>query len=128
MRITDVRCHVLVDPDRDIAATSSAQDTILVEVCTDEGITGYGETDLNPVIARAHIEAPGAHSMALGLRDTLIGENPLEVERLWQRLYIGSAMTGRRGAGINAIGAIELALQDLRGKALGRPVWSLLGE
>jgi len=127
MRIADVNCHVLVDPDRDGSATSSAQDTIVVEIITDDGVSGIGETDLNPVVARACIEAPSAHSMALGLRDMLIGADPLAVEALWERLYVGSAMTGRRGAGINAIGAIDLALHDLRGKLLDRPAWAGLG-
>jgi L-alanine-DL-glutamate epimerase-like enolase superfamily enzyme len=123
MRITDVVCHVLVDPDRDVTATSSAQDSLVVELLTDDGISGIGETDLNPVVARACIEAPSAHSMALGLRDLLIGSDPLDVTGLWERLYVGSAMTGRRGAGINAIGALDIALHDVRGKALGQPAW-----
>lgn len=124
MRITDVVCHVLVDPDRDISATSSAQDSVIVEIMTDEGLSGIGETDLNPVIARACIEAPGVHSMALGLREMLLGEDPRDVSRLWDKLYVGSAMSGRRGAGINAIGAIDIALHDLRGKAAGEPCWA----
>jgi len=128
MRIVDVKCHELVNPDRDGFATSSAQDTIIVEILTEDGRSGIGETDLNSVVARACIEAPTAHSMALGLRDMLLGEDPLEVEELWERLYVGSAMTGRRGAGINAIGAIDLALHDLRGKLLEQPVWEGLAK
>jgi L-alanine-DL-glutamate epimerase-like enolase superfamily enzyme len=126
MRITDVRCHVLLDPAYDIGATSSAQDDIVVEIETDMGITGVGETDVNPWIARACIEAPGTHTMGLGLRDMLLGEDPLQVERLWEQLYVGSAMNGRRGAVINAMGAIDIALHDLRGKALGKPCYQLL--
>jgi L-alanine-DL-glutamate epimerase-like enolase superfamily enzyme len=128
MRISDVICHVLIDPERDVTATSSAQDTIVVEIGTDEGLSGFGETDLNPWVAKAHIEAPGSHTIARGLKEMLVGEDPLEVERLWEKLYIGSAMTGRRGAGINAIGAIDVALHDLRGKLLGQPCAALLGE
>jgi L-alanine-DL-glutamate epimerase-like enolase superfamily enzyme len=119
----DVVCHVLVDPDRDVSATSSAQDSLVVEVVSEGGASGVGETDLNPVIARACIEAPGAHSMALGLREMLLGEDPGDIPRLWQKLYVGSAMSGRRGAGINAIGALDIALHDLRGKLLGEPCW-----
>jgi len=59
MKITKIQCHVLLDPHYDIAATSSAQDDLVVEVHTDEGIVGIGETDLNPWIARECIEAPG---------------------------------------------------------------------
>ena len=128
MRITDVCCHVLVDPGHDETATSSAQDTILVEIVTDEGLAGFGETDLNPWIAQACIDAPSMHSMALGLREMLIGEDPLDVERLWEKLYVGSAMTGRRGAMINAMGALDIALHDLRGKIVNQPAWRGLSE
>jgi L-alanine-DL-glutamate epimerase-like enolase superfamily enzyme len=127
MKITRIDCHVLLDPGYDVGATSSSQDDIVVEVHTDEGITGIGETDVNPWIARACIEAPGTHTMGLGLADMLIGENPLEVERLWDKLYVGSAMNGRRGAVVHAIGALDMALHDLRGKALGKPCFEFLG-
>jgi L-alanine-DL-glutamate epimerase-like enolase superfamily enzyme len=127
LQITAVDCHVLVQPSFDPTAASSAQDDIVVEIHTDEGITGIGETDLNPWIARACIEAPGTHNMGLGLREMLIGVDPLDVEAIWERLYVGSAMNGRRGAVINAIGALDIALHDLRGKALGKPCYELLG-
>ena len=127
MRITAIDCHVLVQPRFDQTAASSAQDDIVVEIHTDEGISGVGETDVNPWIARACIEAPGTHNMGLGLRELLVGADPLDVEGLWERLYVGSAMNGRRGAVINAIGALDIALHDLRGKALGKPCYELLG-
>jgi L-alanine-DL-glutamate epimerase-like enolase superfamily enzyme len=127
LRITEIDCHVLVQPAFDPTAASSAQDDIVVEVHTDEGVTGIGETDLNPWIARACIEAPGTHNMGLSLHELLIGRDPLDVEELWERMYVGSAMNGRRGAVINAIGALDIALHDLRGKALGKPCYELLG-
>jgi L-alanine-DL-glutamate epimerase-like enolase superfamily enzyme len=127
LKITGVECHVLLDPDYDVGATSSAQDDIVVEVHTDEGLSGVGETDINPWIARACIEAPGTHTMGVGLTEMLLGQDPLDVEGLWERLYVGSAMNGRRGAVINAIGALDIALHDLRGKALGKPCYELLG-
>jgi L-alanine-DL-glutamate epimerase-like enolase superfamily enzyme len=127
VRITDVRCHVLVDPDYDVTSTSSSQDDLVVEIETDEGVVGIGESDVNPWIARACIEAPGTHTMGLGIRETLIGADPLDVENLWDRLYVGTAMNGRRGAVVHAYGAVDMALHDLRGKILGQPVWELLG-
>jgi len=127
VRITGVDTHILVDPDFDVGATSSAQDDIVVEIRTDEGVTGIGETDVNPWIARACIDAPGTHTMGRGLAEMLLGADPLGVEDLWERLYVGSAMNGRRGAVVNAIGAIDMALHDLRGKALGKPCHELLG-
>lgn len=127
MKITAIECHVLLVPDFDEDATSSAQDDIVVEIHTDEGLTGVGETDVNPWIAKACIEAPGTHTMGRGLTEMLLGQNPLEVEALWNTLYVGSAMNGRRGALIHALGALDIALHDLRGKALGRPCYELLG-
>jgi L-alanine-DL-glutamate epimerase-like enolase superfamily enzyme len=127
MKITKIDCHVLLDPGYDVGSTSSSQDDIVVEIHTDEGLTGIGESDVNPWIAQACIEAPGTHTMGLGLSQMLIGENPLEIESLWEKLYVGSAMNGRRGAVIHAIGALDIALHDLRGKALNKPCYELLG-
>jgi len=127
MKITRIDCHVLVIPDYDSAACSSAQDDLVVVVHTDEGITGIGETDTNPWVGRACIKAPGTHCMGRGLEEMLIGEDPLQPGRIWEKLYSGSKMTGRRGAVICAMGAIDMALWDIRGKALGQPVYKLLG-
>lgn len=128
MRVTDVRCHVLLDPGYDAEATSSNQDTIVVEVHTDEAITGIGETDLNAWVARACIEAPGTHTMDRGLKALLIGMDVGDPRACWDVLYRGTAMTGRRGTLMHALGAIDIALWDIAGKAEGRPVRELLGE
>ncbi len=128
MKVVDVRTHVLLDPGFDPDATSSAQDTVVVEVETDEGIVGIGETDLNAWIARACIEAPATHTMDRGLRELLVGRDPLDPRARWQELYVGTAMTGRRGALIHALGALEIALWDICGKAAGVPCWRLWGE
>jgi L-alanine-DL-glutamate epimerase-like enolase superfamily enzyme len=127
MKITSIECHVLLVPDYDADACSSAQDDLVVLVHTDEGIVGIGETDTNPWVARACIEAPGTHCMGRGLCEMLIGEDPRQPESIWRKLYEGSKMTGRRGAVICAMGAIDMALWDIRGKALGQPIYKLLG-
>jgi L-rhamnonate dehydratase len=127
MKITDVDCSVLLTPNYNAEACDSAQDTIVVRVHTDEGITGIGEVDSNPWVVKALIEAPGSHIMALGLTELLIGQDPTQPQAIWDRLYTFSAMTGRRGAGICAIGALDMAIWDICGKAAGRPVWQLLG-
>jgi L-alanine-DL-glutamate epimerase-like enolase superfamily enzyme len=127
MKITKIDCHVLVVPDYDSDACSSAQDDLVVRVHTDEGIVGIGETDTNPWIAKACIEAKGTHCMGRGLTEMLIGENPLQPQALWEKLYSGAKMTGRRGVMICAMGAIDMALWDIRGKAMGVPVYQLLG-
>jgi len=127
VRITKIDYHVLVVPNYDPSAVSSAQDDLGIEIHTDEGITGIGETDTNPWIARECIRARGTHVMGLGLEEMLLGADPLEPEAIWHRLYTGSKMTGRRGALICALGAIDMALWDIKGKALGVPVHTLLG-
>jgi L-alanine-DL-glutamate epimerase-like enolase superfamily enzyme len=128
VEVVDVKTHVLLDPGYDPGATSSAQDTIVVEVITDEGLVGIGETDLNAWVARAFIEAPATHTMDRGLKEQLIGRDPLDPERIWDDLYVGTAMTGRRGGGINAIGALDIALWDICGQAAGKPCWQLWTE
>jgi L-alanine-DL-glutamate epimerase-like enolase superfamily enzyme len=127
MKITDIECIPLLVPDFDSEACSSAQDNLIVKIHTDDGLVGIGETDANPWAVKSMIEAPGTHVMGLGLKEMLMGVDPLDVEGLWQRLYDGSAMNGRRGLGIHAIGALDMALWDLRGKQAGLPVWQLLG-
>jgi L-alanine-DL-glutamate epimerase-like enolase superfamily enzyme len=127
MKITKIDCHVVLIPEYDSQACSSAQDDLVVEIHTDEGITGIGETDTNPWIARECIRARGTHCMGLGLQEMLLGADPLQPETLWRKLYSGSKMTGRRGALICAMGAIDMALWDIRGKALRQPVYKLLG-
>jgi L-alanine-DL-glutamate epimerase-like enolase superfamily enzyme len=127
MKITGIESTVLVAPDCNADACDSAQDTIVVQIHTDAGVTGIGEVDTNPWVAKTLIEAPGSHIMGLGLSELLIGQDPTQPCALWERLYTYSAMTTRRGAGICAIGALDMAVWDLYGKAMNRPVWELLG-
>jgi L-alanine-DL-glutamate epimerase-like enolase superfamily enzyme len=127
MKITRIELHILLVPDFDARACSSAQDDLVVEVHTDEGIVGIGETDTNPWVARECIRARGTHCMGLGLEEMLLGADPMQPEVIWERMYTGSKMTGRRGALICAMGAIDMALWDIKGKALGLPIYRLLG-
>lgn len=127
LRITGVDCHVLLASNFDPAFTSSAQDTLLVAIHTDQGITGFGECDANPWMAKAAIESPGTHTMGLSMRDILIGANPYLIGELWRKIYVGTAMNGRRGMVIHALSAVDMALWDLCGKALGLPVHQLIG-
>ena len=128
MRITKVETFILLDSAYNAESTSSSQDDLVVAIHTDAGLVGYGETDMNPWIGRACIEAPGTHTMGQSLRAMLLGKNPLQVETLWSELYTGSAMNGRRGAVIHALGALDIALHDLRGKALGKPCYEVLAS
>ena len=127
MKITAIECLVLLAPSYDPTLTSSAQDSFVVLVHTDEGLTGIGESDVNPWIARACVEATGTHTFSRGMLNILVGEDPMDIEGLWRKMYQGTIMDGRRGALIHVIGAIDMALWDLKGKALGKPVHELLG-
>ena len=127
MKITEIETYVLLADNYDPSLTSSAQDTCLVIIKTDEGIEGYGECDTSPWVAKAFIESPGTHTMDQCVKDILIGSNPLDINKLWSKIYVGSAMTGRRGAGVNAISAIDMALWDIKGKYENKPVFELLG-
>jgi L-alanine-DL-glutamate epimerase-like enolase superfamily enzyme len=127
MRITDFEVIPLRLPDVSSSANDGAQETVIVKIHTDAGITGIGEVDASPFMVKAVLEAPSSHNWSLSFRDLLIGENPLDVERLWDKMYQGTIYTGRRGLVIHAIGAVDLALWDIAGKAAGRPVYELLG-
>jgi L-alanine-DL-glutamate epimerase-like enolase superfamily enzyme len=127
VRITEVEAIVLANPQVDPVACDSAQDAVVVRIHSDEGLVGIGEVDATPVVVKAFLEAPSAHAFSLGMRDLLIGEDPRETRRLWHKLYEGTIMAGRRGMGVHVLGAVDVALWDLRSKAAGQPVWKLLG-
>jgi L-alanine-DL-glutamate epimerase-like enolase superfamily enzyme len=127
MKITDIEAIVLANPDVDPLACDSAQDAVVVQVHTDEGVTGVSEVDATPLVVKAFLEAPSSHSFSLGMRDLLLGEDPLDVRRLWHKLYDNTMMAARRGMGIHVIGALDVALWDLKGKVEGKPIWKLLG-
>ncbi len=76
MKITHIECKILVSPGLKENATSSSQDDLVVIVHTDEGIIGIGETDTGPWLAKAAIEAPGSHKMAMSMKELLIGMDP----------------------------------------------------
>lgn len=84
-----------------------------VEVFTDEGISGFCPGAADPSIVEN------------GLKPVLIGENPLEIERIWNRLFQG--WRHPKMDEVMAISKIDVALWDIIGKALGQPVWRLLG-
>ena len=105
----------------------SGQDALVVRVHTDAGISGLGEVDSNPMAARGAILGPFSHSVACGLRELVIGEDPFETEKIWHKMYTGNLYGGRRGAAFHAMSGIDIALWDIKGKALGLPVWKLLG-
>lgn len=134
MKITDVCVLVLKAPD-DYGASETAEEAHgikylgIVRVQTDAGITGYSDLETQPHVAKAIVDAPaeGAAIGFHGMRSILIGEDPLDVERLWSKMYLGSVYYGRRGAALQVISGIDIALWDIIGKSVGLPIHKLLG-
>ncbi len=127
MKITGVECTVLVAPNCSMDSLNTAQENVLVQVETDAGITGIGEVESNPWAIKALIDSPSSNILSRSLGQLVVGLDPTQPHAIWDRLYRESVVTGRRGAGICAIGAIDVAVWDLYGKATGQPIWQLLG-
>jgi len=92
---------------------------LIVEVFTDTGFVGLGNAALSPRITKQVID--------LYLKPLLIGKDPFDTEFLWQHMYRQTMAFGRKGTGMIAISAVDLALWDILGKATGQPVFKLLG-
>ncbi len=126
MKIIDVETIYLRQPVVKERA-DSGQDALIVRVKTDSGITGVGEVDSSPLAVKGAIEGPLSHTIVTGLKHVVIGEDPFQTEYLWHKMYRANIYAGRRGVAIHAMSGIDLALWDIKGKALGLPVWKLLG-
>jgi L-alanine-DL-glutamate epimerase-like enolase superfamily enzyme len=127
MKITQVEPIVLRLPEIDTERSDGTQDVFLVRIHTDEGITGIGEADTSPYLARTAIEMPSSHLTARGIAELLVGQDPLCIDRLWQRVYKGTFYYGRAGLGMHVLSAIDIALWDIAGKAYGASIADLLG-
>lgn len=126
MKITDVESVVLRLPEvREIG--DGCQSVLIIRVRTDEGIDGIGEAHSNPQVSKAVLDSPLCSVSASGLARLLIGEDPLAINRLWDKMYKHSQTYGRRGAAMHVISGIDIALWDILGKVAGQPVHRLLG-
>ncbi|MCS0502044.1 mandelate racemase/muconate lactonizing enzyme family protein [Ancylobacter mangrovi] len=102
--------------------TTVKRDTVLVKVTTDDGLTGYGEAH--------HGRAPGAIANLVNstLRELVTGHDVNDVVGIWQRIYLLQlASHGMGAAAAIAMSGIDMALWDIRGKAVGLPLHALLG-
>jgi len=126
MKITDVQVYYLRQKDVK-EQCDSGQDALIVKVLTDAGISGLAEVDSSPAAVKGLIEGPFSHTTACGLKELVIGEDPFETEKIWYKMYRGNIYGGRRGVGIHAMSGIDIALWDIKAKALRVPVWKLLG-
>src|SRR5437016_3612553 len=110
MKITNIECIPVQAPGRTL---------VPIVVSTDEGITGVGEAGLQ----RRWKAIGGAVEH---LMRWLIGEDPMRIEYLWQKMFRGGFYPGDRLIG-STIAGIDIALWDIKGQALGVPVYELLG-
>jgi len=92
---------------------------LVVEVMSDSGHVGIGNAALVPRLTKQAID--------LYLKPILLGQNPFDSEYLWQNMYRRTMAFGRKGIGMVAISAVDIALWDLLGKATNQPVFRLLG-
>ena len=97
----------------------TARVTSLVLIRTDTGETGIGAAYSHPDLVRTIVEG--------NLRAHLIGADPSDIDGIWDKLYGLTRWYGRKGAAISAIGGIDIALWDLKGKSAKTPIWRLLG-
>ena len=105
----------------------SSTETLVVRVTDDEDRTGIGEADAPAEAASRLVLMDDVHAWSRGLRSMLLGRDPFEREALWHELYERTMWHGRRGLGIHVLSAVDVALHDLAGKQIGRPVYQLLG-
>ena len=94
-------------------------DWLIVEIFTDNGTVGIGNAALAPRITKQVID--------LYLKPLLIGADPWDTELLWQQMYRKTMAFGRKGIGMAAISAVDIALWDILGKSAKQPVYRLLG-
>ena len=121
MKITDIKTFLMMagSPASKESTSWSARNWCFVKVYTDEGITGLGEGSGWPRVVETAIN---------DLKPIVVGEDPMNIERIWQKMLVstmGAGMTGTPGSG--SMNAIDMALWDIKGKALNTPVWNLLG-
>jgi D-galactarolactone cycloisomerase len=127
MKIVDIKTHVLSTPlDEPFAFAMgwvNKRGTMIVELITDDGITGWGESLCHglqpPEIADTIVQ--------VALKPIVLGQDPFDVDVLWERMYNLTRPFGQKGAVLNAIAAVDIAIWDCLGRALGKPVHKLLG-
>lgn len=126
MKISSVRAVPLRLPSvKD--SVDGTQDDLLVCIETDEGVIGYGEVDSSPGVIAAVIEASMSHGISHGLRDILIGRDPLHIAQLWDEMYRKTFYYGRSGPVLHAMSGVEMALWDIAGKIRSEPIHQMLG-
>jgi D-galactarolactone cycloisomerase len=122
MKITRVRTHVLEaalsQPFAYSRAWYDTRTAMIVEIETDDGLTGWGEC-----YGPARINAAVVDNIA----PWLVGEDPLRTDHLWQKIYAQLRDHGQKGVVIQGLSGIDIALWDIKGKHFGVPIYQLMG-
>lgn len=125
MKIRDIKTYLLRAElsEGEVFASSKGwyktRTAMLVEVISDEGLSGFGE---------AFGPAPASRAIVEDLyKPLLLGRDPMENQVIWEELYNTFRDHGRKGMPIAALSAVDIALWDLKGRALGLPLYKLLG-
>ena len=128
MKITNVRSWMVkvpwdLNPGTDEVRHPSKRGFLFVQVETDAGISGWGEVTTYPgPMANA---AVAAYIDRMGTMIT--GDNPNNIEAIWNKLFRSMTYVGTRGATTAAVSAIDIALWDIKGKVMEQPIYELLG-
>ena len=133
MKIVDVEAIVLdtgknySDPN-EAAEAHGVRFVSLIKITTDDGIVGWSDIETQPHVGKSIVDAPSGGAIGFeSIKAALIGEDPLEHERLWQKMLRFLAYYGRQGAGMQMISGADIALWDIAGQALNQPICKLLG-
>lgn len=119
-RVTATNLHIPVTLDVLDQPKHTQHNFCVVEVETEDGLVGQGMSSIGPTGVIAH-----AVNTVAG--PAILGDDALNHARVWEKLYWLLAPRGQTGVAMHAIAAIDVALWDLKGKALDQPVWRLLG-
>jgi galactonate dehydratase len=95
---------------------------LFVEVTTDAGISGWGE-----ITTTTRVGNRALTKMLTQISAMVEGEDPAHIEMLWHKVFRSFTYVGSRGAAVECVSAIDIALWDIRGKVLGVPIYDLLG-
>jgi len=122
MKITNVTGHTIKIPLHRPTAFSTrvvtAREYTIARITTDDGITGIGYSFGGRLLKEGLLSV---------LKDLVIGEDPFDVERIWNKMFYNTLLPGRRGTILRGISCIDIALWDIMGKAVNKPVYKLLG-